>query len=98
MASLYYSTAACEALPLFRRKQFRLLGKGLAGKFEGSSAESVGQITTTEREREMDLSEKVFMSDTPLKKQRIAGLNRGSIKLSDDFDEPLPDEFWLGIE
>jgi hypothetical protein len=29
---------------------------------------------------------------------RILGLNRGAMKMSDDFDEPLPDEFWLGEE
>lgn len=28
-------------------------------------------------------------------KKRIAGLNRGEIQVSDDFDSPLPDEFWL---
>jgi antitoxin (DNA-binding transcriptional repressor) of toxin-antitoxin stability system len=32
------------------------------------------------------------------KQKRIAGLNRGSIWTSDDFDEPLPDEFWAGTE
>ena len=32
------------------------------------------------------------------KKKRVAGLNRGTILTSDDFDEPLPDEFWLGRE
>ena len=32
------------------------------------------------------------------KKKRIAGLNRGSIWTSEDFDEPLPDEFWNGQE
>lgn len=32
------------------------------------------------------------------KKKRVAGLNRGSIWTSDDFDEPLPDEFWTGQE
>lgn len=32
------------------------------------------------------------------KKKRVAGLNRGSISTSEDFDEPLPDEFWLGQE
>lgn len=32
------------------------------------------------------------------KKKRIAGLNRGSIWTSEDFDAPLPDEFWLGKE
>jgi prevent-host-death family protein len=26
---------------------------------------------------------------------RIAGLNKGKIWISDDFDAPLPDEFWI---
>ena len=34
----------------------------------------------------------------PRKKKRIAGLNRGMIWTSEDFDEPLPDELWLGKE
>ena len=28
-------------------------------------------------------------------KKRVAGLNRGKIRAGDDFDSPLPDEFWL---
>jgi len=28
--------------------------------------------------------------------ERTPGLHRGAIIMSDDFDEPLPDEFWLG--
>jgi antitoxin (DNA-binding transcriptional repressor) of toxin-antitoxin stability system len=31
----------------------------------------------------------------PKKKKRIAGLNRGQIKMHDDFDEPLPEAFWM---
>lgn len=27
---------------------------------------------------------------------RIMGLHAGSVWISDDFDDPLPDEFWLG--
>ncbi len=27
---------------------------------------------------------------------RVPGLHRGAIWISDDFDDPLPDEFWLG--
>ena len=27
---------------------------------------------------------------------RIAGLNKGKIWMSDDFDAPLSDEFWMG--
>jgi antitoxin (DNA-binding transcriptional repressor) of toxin-antitoxin stability system len=30
-------------------------------------------------------------------KQRVAGLNKGMIWTSDDFDAPLPDEFWIDI-
>lgn len=32
------------------------------------------------------------------KKKRVAGLNRGTIWTSEDFDAPLPDDFWLGKE
>lgn len=32
------------------------------------------------------------------KKNRVAGLNRGKIWASDDFDEPLPDDLWTGQE
>ena len=31
-------------------------------------------------------------------KPRISGLHRGAIWTSEDFDEPLPDEFWTGSE
>ncbi len=27
---------------------------------------------------------------------RVAGLHAGAIWVSPDFDEPLPDEFWMG--
>jgi antitoxin (DNA-binding transcriptional repressor) of toxin-antitoxin stability system len=37
--------------------------------------------------------------DTSTAKQRIAGLNRGVVTwISDDFDAPLPDDFWLGAD
>ncbi|HEX8355153.1 MAG TPA: hypothetical protein VF611_19775 [Pyrinomonadaceae bacterium] len=32
----------------------------------------------------------------PPGRKRVAGLHRGAAWMSDDFDEPLPDEFWLG--
>jgi hypothetical protein len=28
--------------------------------------------------------------------KRILGLNQGEILMSDDFNDPLPDEFWMG--
>jgi antitoxin (DNA-binding transcriptional repressor) of toxin-antitoxin stability system len=33
---------------------------------------------------------------TPPAMQRVAGLHAGSITISPDFDQPLPDEFWMG--
>ena len=30
------------------------------------------------------------------RRKRIAGLSRGAIEVSDDFDDPLPDSFWFG--
>lgn len=35
----------------------------------------------------------------PIRKRpqrRVAGLHRGVLRMRDDFNEPLPDEFWLG--
>jgi hypothetical protein len=32
----------------------------------------------------------------PQPRKRIAGLGKGTIVIADDFDEPLPDAFWLG--
>ncbi len=59
-------------------------------------------LTLVQNNREIVLTD----GDMPLAKvipiERIeekvipkAGLNLGAIVMSDDFDEPLPDEFWL---
>lgn len=32
----------------------------------------------------------------PQKKRRIAGLHKGAMRMRADFNDPLPDEFWLG--
>lgn len=32
----------------------------------------------------------------PPLKQRILGMHRGAWEVADDFDAPLPDDFWLG--
>jgi antitoxin (DNA-binding transcriptional repressor) of toxin-antitoxin stability system len=29
---------------------------------------------------------------------RVPGLHKGMVDIADDFDAPLPDEFWLGRE
>ena len=46
-----------------------------------------------ERSIEQSTSAKV-VSETP--KPRVFGQYRGRIWMSEDFNDPLPDEFWLG--
>ncbi len=36
-----------------------------------------------------------YSNEQPAQK-RLLGLNRGKIWISDDFNDPLPDEFWTG--
>ena len=36
-----------------------------------------------------------YIHPKPVKK-RVLGLSKGKIWMSDDFNEPLPDEFWTG--
>ena len=56
--------------------------------------ENNGEVVITQNGKPLARLEPVV----PKKKKRIAGLNRGMIWTSEDFDEPLPDEFWLGKE
>lgn len=36
--------------------------------------------------------------ERPRLKPRTPGLGKGLIEMSDDFNDPLPDSFWLGEE
>lgn len=35
-------------------------------------------------------------SGQPVEGPRISGIGKGKWQVADDFDAPLPDEFWLG--
>jgi antitoxin (DNA-binding transcriptional repressor) of toxin-antitoxin stability system len=39
-----------------------------------------------------------LVAASPRTKKRVAGLHNGAMTASDDFDEPLPDEFWTATE
>jgi hypothetical protein len=43
----------------------------------------------------MRLADELTVGKKP-KKPRVLGLHPGAFQPSDDFDDPLPDEFWLG--
>ncbi|PIP41444.1 MAG: toxin-antitoxin (TA) system antitoxin [Desulfobacterales bacterium CG23_combo_of_CG06-09_8_20_14_all_51_8] len=45
---------------------------------------------------DIPLAKIVPLSAAP--KKRISGLNKGRIHMSDNFDAPLPDDFWATIE
>lgn len=60
-------------------------------------------LSLLEKDTEIILTE----GDIPLAKltqveqktgKRAAGLHPGAMTMHDDFDEPLPDSFWLGDE
>ncbi len=42
------------------------------------------------------IDQEPISSEIDLSKPRVLGLHLGSMWTSDDFDDPLPDEFWLG--
>ena len=44
------------------------------------------------------LAEKKTVRHTSGTHKRVPGLQAGQLTPSDDFDEPLPDDFWLGRE
>jgi Protein of unknown function (DUF2281) len=62
------------------------------------------RLTPEQRQQVFDLVEDLSQekkldnepqASTP-KKQRVFGQYAGKIWMSDDFDDPLPDSFWLG--
>lgn len=53
---------------------------------------SLGEV----RELLNSLQERVRMEESQPRPKRIAGLHEGMTWVADDFDAPLPDEFWLG--
>jgi len=74
-------------------------------KAEEAQARLKDLLDLVKRGEEVLISEddKVFARIAPVKKtrheKRTPGLHRGVVKsIAPDFDEPLPDGFWLGDE
>lgn len=57
----------------------------------------VDQLTDEQRQALQDRLNSAHSSAKTLKK-RTAGLGEGTIWISDDFNDPLPDDFWFGDE
>ena len=55
--------------------------------------EAMAAVLLEEMEAQSQPNYKPF----PVKK-RVAGLGKGTIEMASDFDDPLPDSFWLDEE
>lgn len=61
--------------------------------------EKVSTLSLEERKALMHvLVDTISEPQTEKLKERIPGLHAGTTWVSADFDDPLPDEFWLGEE
>lgn len=55
----------------------------------------VGQLSTEQKQLLRESLENSSSHEASLT-ERVPNLHPGAIWTSDDFDDPLPDEFWLG--
>ena len=71
---------------------------------EALAAALLEELEALERDWQIDVQAEQMPTRTrprydpfPVKK-RVAGLGKGTIEMAPDFDDPLPDSFWLGQE
>ncbi|MEL6526763.1 MAG: DUF2281 domain-containing protein [Chloroflexota bacterium] len=61
--------------------------------------EAVRALPYPERKQLLhDIIDTLGEAKTEIPSERVPGLHAGTTWMSDDFDAPLPDEFWLGDE
>ena len=60
--------------------------------------QAVDELTPEEREQLLEYIQQARQAPTGPLKERVFGLHRGAITMSDDFDDELPDSFWFGEE
>jgi len=61
--------------------------------------ETIPTLSLQERKELMHvLVETLTQTEETLMPERIPGLHAGTTWVSEDFDDPLPDEFWLDSE
>jgi hypothetical protein len=60
---------------------------GASERRQAGGAEGRHQLLSEDGEKPVEFSKP---------RQRVAGLHQGAARVSEDFDEPLPDEFWMG--
>lgn len=63
---------------------------------EQALLEQVRGLNPTQQQEVLDFATFLRQKTPQPPKERIPGLHRGAFFMNDDFDDPLPDEFWLG--
>lgn len=59
--------------------------------------EELPKLTAEERKAVAELCAQLDAQPQPeAPRKRILGLHPGAMEMAPDFDDPLPDEFWLG--
>lgn len=67
-----------------------------ATTIEQALLEQVRVLSPTQQQTVLDFAAFLRQQATAVAKERIAGLHPGAFVIGDDFDDPLPDGFWLG--
>jgi hypothetical protein len=66
---------------------------------EQALLEQVRALTPAQQQEVLDFAAFLHQkTPQPVPKKRTPGLHPGAFVMSDDFDDPLPDSFWLGEE
>ncbi len=67
-----------------------------ATTIEQALLEQVRALSPTQRQTVLDFAAFLRQQAIAAAKERIPGLHPGAFVIGDDFDDPLPDGFWLG--
>jgi hypothetical protein len=69
----------------------------IANELESTSEDLLSEVLQFIKSfRHQHQESSIALSNTP--RQRTPNLEQGKILMSDDFNDPLPDAFWLGVD
>lgn len=74
------------------------VGIEAASSIEQALLEQVRVLSPTQQQTVLDFAAFLRKQAATTSKERIPGLHPGAFVMREDFDDPLPDCFWLGEE
>jgi hypothetical protein len=69
-----------------------------ATSIEQALLEQVRDLNPAQQQTVLDFAAFLRQQAIAAAKERVPGLHPGAFVIGDDFDDPLPDGFWLGEE